>query len=292
MSLWPHEPDRTLQDTVGNNAKGTDESQPVLPTLPCALPVAPEKLDKGLSSSPHTALKASSTRSLPSVRCAISKSCLLSSELGKFLADDLLDSFHLFLLLRVHRSVASVENSLSVEPHYIPEPYVSYVFSLNPGLAGVGANVGHCFAQKWNECCRLILMRTKFLHHCSAAAPVHVPSQPRSFAEALVILQAIVIPKMCLQFQPLCSYISREDPFRTRNPGDAWSSWRAATMSLATSWFCRNAQDRNGSLQTCCLAPCCDRPLGGTCRWIVHLNGCGCACVRPCTCLSFRRVHF
>lgn len=29
-------------------------------------------------------------------------------------------------------------------------------------------------------------MRTKFLHNYSAAAPIHVPSQPRSFIEVLV----------------------------------------------------------------------------------------------------------
>lgn len=43
-------------------------------------------------------------------------------------------------------------------------------------------------------------MRTKFLHNYSAAAPIHVPSQPRSFIEVLVILQAIVISKYVHSF--------------------------------------------------------------------------------------------
>lgn len=59
-------------------------------------------------------------------------------------------------------------------------------------------------------------------------------------------------------------YLFREDPFRTKNQRDAWSLYQAVTMSLATNWLCRNALDRNGSSQTCCLAAPYDRLLKGT----------------------------
>lgn len=69
-------------------------------------------------------------------------------------------------------------------------------------------------------------------------------------------------------FNHPCSYVFREDPFRTRNQGGAWSSCRAATMNSVTNWLCRSAQDRSGSSQTFCTAPHYDGRLGDTCQWM------------------------
>lgn len=56
-------------------------------------------------------------------------------------------------------------------------------------------------------------------------------------------------------------------------------------MSSATNWLCRNALDRNGSSQTCCLAVPYDHLLKGTLEQIAHLTGCF-FCFFVCTCMG------
>lgn len=98
----------------------------------------------------------------------------------------------------------------------------------------------------------------------SATAPrAHIPvsSGPRGFESGRVTPRSSEAPRSCNR--PAFSfYLLREDPSRTGNQRDAWSSWRAATVSLATNWLCRNAQDRSGSSRMCCLAPRDGPPTG------------------------------